>query len=36
MAGVWRTPTVAMGGNKYVGLPAAREMFHDLGTNNTK
>jgi hypothetical protein len=36
MAGVCRTPTVAMGGDKYVGLPAAREMIRDLGTNNTK
>ena len=36
MAGVCRTPTVAMGGDKYVGLPAVREMIRDLDTNNRK
>jgi hypothetical protein len=28
-AGVWRTPAVAVNGEKRVGLPAAREMFRD-------
>ncbi len=36
MAGVWRTPTVVVGGDKYAGLTAAREALRDLGTNNSR
>jgi hypothetical protein len=33
-AGVWRTPAVVVGGEKHVGLSAARTALYDLGTNN--
>lgn len=32
--GVWRTPAVVVDGEKHIGLSAAKEALHSLGTNN--